>query len=133
MAQKTDMRLIGVVENMTVGDGLRLAAAASGSPSELGVPLLGTVPLDPRLREAARRGRAARLGRAGARPTARAIVEIAEAIDGARREAGRPGIVEKRCPLALLSAAAFFDLARTLLRALRPTLALAPAVPPSTE
>ena len=31
------------------------------SPTQLGVPLLGTVPLDPRLREARRRGRAARL------------------------------------------------------------------------
>src|SRR5438067_4402898 len=49
MAQKTGMRLIGVVENMTgevfgSGGGERLAA-------ELGVPLLGCVPLDPWLRE----------------------------------------------------------------------------------
>ena len=49
MAQKTGMRLIGVVENMTgevfgSGGGDRLAA-------ELGVPLLGRVPLDPLLRE----------------------------------------------------------------------------------
>ncbi|HZQ15702.1 MAG TPA: Mrp/NBP35 family ATP-binding protein [Gaiellaceae bacterium] len=48
MAQKTGMRVVGVVENMTSeifgsGGGARLAAA-------LGVPLLGTVPLDPRLR-----------------------------------------------------------------------------------
>src|SRR5919206_4617447 len=49
MAQKTNMRLIGVVENMTSeifgsGGGERLAA-------DLGVQLLGTVPLDARLRE----------------------------------------------------------------------------------
>ncbi len=49
MAQKTGMRLIGVVENMTgevfgSGGGERLA-------EELGVPVLGSVPLDPLLRE----------------------------------------------------------------------------------
>src|SRR5204863_2468698 len=49
MAQKTNMRLIGVVENMTSdvfgsGGGERLA-------EQLGVPLLGQVPLDMRLRE----------------------------------------------------------------------------------
>jgi ATP-binding protein involved in chromosome partitioning len=49
MAQKTGMRLVGVVENMTgdvfgTGGGERLA-------SELGIPLLGRVPLDPVLRE----------------------------------------------------------------------------------
>jgi ATP-binding protein involved in chromosome partitioning len=50
MAQKTSMRLVGVVENMSgdvfgSGGGDRLA-------EELGVPLLGRIPLDPRLREA---------------------------------------------------------------------------------
>ncbi|MFL6016366.1 MAG: Mrp/NBP35 family ATP-binding protein [Gaiellaceae bacterium] len=50
MAQKTNMRLLGVVENMSgdvfgSGGGERLAL-------ELGVPMLGTIPLDPRLREA---------------------------------------------------------------------------------
>jgi ATP-binding protein involved in chromosome partitioning len=49
MAQKTGMRLIGVVENMTgeifgSGGGERLA-------EELGVPVVGSVPLDPLLRE----------------------------------------------------------------------------------
>jgi ATP-binding protein involved in chromosome partitioning len=49
MAQKTGMRLVGVVENMTgdvfgSGGGERLA-------TELGIPLLGRVPLDPLLRE----------------------------------------------------------------------------------
>ena len=54
MAQKTGLRVVGVVENMTSevfgsGGGERLA-------TELGVPLLGNVPLDARLREAADRG-----------------------------------------------------------------------------
>src|SRR5213595_2083704 len=49
MAQKTGMRLVGVVENMAgdvfgTGGGERLA-------DELGIPLLGKVPLDPLLRE----------------------------------------------------------------------------------
>jgi ATP-binding protein involved in chromosome partitioning len=49
MAQKTGMRLVGVVENMTgdvfgSGGGERLA-------EELGIPLLGRVSLDPLLRE----------------------------------------------------------------------------------
>jgi ATP-binding protein involved in chromosome partitioning len=54
MAQKTSMRVVGVIENMSgeifgSGGGQRLA-------DELGVPLLGTVPLDPRLREGGDRG-----------------------------------------------------------------------------
>src|SRR2546421_7293171 len=49
MARKTNMRLLGVVENMTgeifgAGGGAELA-------TQLGVPLLGTVQLDPLLRE----------------------------------------------------------------------------------
>jgi ATP-binding protein involved in chromosome partitioning len=49
MAQKTSMRLVGVVENMSgdvfgSGGGRRLA-------DELGIDLLGTVPLDPLVRE----------------------------------------------------------------------------------
>src|SRR3712207_3516785 len=50
MAQKTGMRLLGVIENMSgdvfgAGGGERLAA-------EIDAPLLGSIPLDPRLREA---------------------------------------------------------------------------------
>ena len=49
MAQKTGMRLVGVVENMSgdvfgSGGGERLA-------KELSIPLLGRVPLDPIVRE----------------------------------------------------------------------------------
>jgi ATP-binding protein involved in chromosome partitioning len=54
MAQKTNMRVVGVVENMTSdvfgsGGGVQLAHA-------IGTRLLGSVPLDPRLREAGDRG-----------------------------------------------------------------------------
>ena len=54
MAQKTNMRLIGVIENMTSevfgsGGGERLAG-------QIGIPLLGQVPLDARLRECGDRG-----------------------------------------------------------------------------
>jgi ATP-binding protein involved in chromosome partitioning len=55
MAQKTSMRLVGVVENMSgdvfgSGGGAQLA-------HELEVPLLGTIPLDSKLREAGDEGR----------------------------------------------------------------------------
>jgi ATP-binding protein involved in chromosome partitioning len=73
MAQKTGMRVVGVVENMTSevfgsGGGERLA-------TELGVPLLGTVPLDARLRESADRGEPF---------VTPEIAEIAAAIDASR-------------------------------------------------
>jgi ATP-binding protein involved in chromosome partitioning len=81
MARKTGMQLLGVVENMTsdvfgTGGGERLAA-------ELGVPLLGTVPLDARLREAADEGTPLVLSDPDSEP-ARAITEIAERLDKAR-------------------------------------------------
>jgi ATP-binding protein involved in chromosome partitioning len=84
MARKTNMRLIGVVENMSgevfgTGGGEELAAA-------LDVPLLGTVPLDPALREQGDRGVPVVAGDPEA-VSARAIVAIAAAIDG-HREAG---------------------------------------------
>jgi ATP-binding protein involved in chromosome partitioning len=84
MARKTNMRLLGVVENMTgdvFGSGGGEALAA-----QLDVPLLGTVPLDPLLREQGDLGEPA----VSSRPDsagAEAIAAIARAID-ARREAG---------------------------------------------
>ena len=92
MARKTNMRLLGVVENMSgdvfgIGGGEELAA-------QLDIPLLGTVPLDPALREQGDLGVPVVSGDPDA-PSARAIVAIAETID-ARREAG--GIV-KALPL----------------------------------
>ena len=60
MAIETGMRLLGVVENMSylVGTGQELFGSGGGEAlaEELGVPLLGKVPLDPRLRECGERG-----------------------------------------------------------------------------
>jgi ATP-binding protein involved in chromosome partitioning len=57
MAHKTGMRLVGAVENMSwlVGSGDELFGSGGGEAlaEEIGVPLLGRVPLDPRLRECA--------------------------------------------------------------------------------
>ena len=84
MARKTNMRLLGVVENMTgeiFGSGGGEALAA-----QLDVPLLGQVPLDPLLREQGDAG----VPIVASHPdseSAQVIVRIAEAID-ARREAG---------------------------------------------
>jgi ATP-binding protein involved in chromosome partitioning len=84
MARKTNMRLLGVVENMSgevfgSGGGGELAA-------QLDVPLLGTVPLDPLLREQGDLGEPLVAAQPDA-PTAQAIIAIAETIDS-RREAG---------------------------------------------
>ena len=81
MAAKTGMRLVGVVENMTseifgAGGGAHLA-------DELGVPFLGSVPLDVSMREA---------GDAGVplvvhdpdSPAARAVAELARTVDASR-------------------------------------------------
>jgi ATP-binding protein involved in chromosome partitioning len=84
MARKTNMRLLGVIENMSgdvfgTGGGDELAAT-------LDVAMLGSVPLDPLLREQGDLGEPI----VSAHPeseTAQAIVEIAETI-AARREAG---------------------------------------------
>ena len=94
MAQKTNMRLLGVVENMTSevfgsGGGARLAADA-------GVPLLGTVPLDSALREAGDRGEPLVWSDPNA-TASRAIMDIAEAVLATERERGI-GIV-KELPL----------------------------------
>src|SRR6266700_107463 len=85
MAQKTNMRLLGVIENMTSevfgeGGGARLA-------NELGVPLLGRVPLDARLRECGDEGEPLVFADPDS-PTAQTIVSIAEAIAETRREQG---------------------------------------------
>ena len=90
MAQKTNMRLIGAIENMT-GDIFGRGGGAALA-EELGVPLLGEIPLDPRLREQGDLGTPL-VSADPSSPTARAIVELAEAIDGTRREEG-VGIVK---------------------------------------
>ncbi len=78
MAQKTSMKLLGVIENMTSevfgsGGGVELA-------SNLDVPLLGQVPLDARLREAGDAGQPLVLRDPDAE-SARAITAIAAEID----------------------------------------------------
>ncbi len=93
MAQKTNMRLLGVVENMSgdvfgTGGGEELAG-------DLGVPLLGTVPLDPVLREQGDAG----VPVVSARPdaeSARAIAAVAQEIEALRRE---PTGIVKALPL----------------------------------
>lgn len=96
MAQKTNMRLLGVVENMTgevfgSGGGERLAA-------ELGIPLLGSVPLDPRLREQGDLGEPLVRADPGSE-TALELSRIAEAVLALERERGI-GIVK---PLPVIS------------------------------
>jgi ATP-binding protein involved in chromosome partitioning len=85
MAQKTNMRVIGVIENMTSevfgsGGGAELAGA-------LGVPLLGQVPLDAALREAGDVGEPV-LAAFPDSAVAAAIRGVAEAILRTRREEG---------------------------------------------
>jgi ATP-binding protein involved in chromosome partitioning len=61
MAQKTGMRIVGVVENMSwlVGTGQELFGAGGGEAlaAQIDAPLVAQIPLDPALREAADEGR----------------------------------------------------------------------------
>ena len=92
MARKTNMRLLGVIENMS-GDVFG-SGGGEALATQLDVPLLGTIPLDPLLREQGDLGAPLVAVHPDA-PTARAIAEIAESID-ARRE---PGSIVKALPL----------------------------------
>ena len=97
MAQKTSMRLVGVVENMTggvFGSGGGLALA-----NELGVDLLGSIPLDGALREAGDEGRPVVLTRPDSE-SARAIVEVARRVAAMQRERGLGQVVR---PLPVVS------------------------------
>jgi ATP-binding protein involved in chromosome partitioning len=81
MAQKTRMRVVGVIENMTSevfgsGGGERLAA-------ELGVPMLGRVPLDPSVRASSDAGVPLVVSDPDSEP-AQAIFELARLIDESR-------------------------------------------------
>jgi ATP-binding protein involved in chromosome partitioning len=88
MAQKTGMRLVGAVENMTylVGSGEELFGAGGGEAlaEEIGVPLLGKIPLDPRLRECADEGEPLVTADPESE-TSRALRELAAAVTAARR------------------------------------------------
>ena len=92
MAQKTGQKLLGVVENMT-GDTFGSGGGAQLA-EELGVALLGTVPLDTALREAGDAGAPVVESDPGSE-AARAITAIAEAV-----VAARPAAIRK--PLTVL-------------------------------
>jgi ATP-binding protein involved in chromosome partitioning len=91
MARKTNLRLIGVIENMSYLTGSGEAIFGSGGGAELAtelqVPLLGQVPLEPGLREAADRGEPIVTADPGAEASA-AILAIAGRILQTRRELG---------------------------------------------
>jgi len=94
MAKKTNMRLLGVVENMSgdvfgSGGGQELA-------DELGIPLLGTVPLDPALREQGDLGEPVVRARPDA-AAAQSILAVAQAVEELRREPA--GGIIKALPL----------------------------------
>jgi len=93
MAEKTGMRISGVVENMSwlVGTGQELFGSGGGQllADQVGVPLLAKVPLDPVLREAADAGQPV-LERAPDSEAAAAIMALAE-----RVQAVRPGQIRK--------------------------------------
>jgi len=100
MAQKTGMRLIGALENMShlVGTGEELFGSGGGDElaRAIDAPLLGRIPLDPRLREQADLGEPL----VWAEPeneTAHSIYAAAVAISEAARE---PGTVKRPLPLA---------------------------------
>ena len=106
MARKTNMRLLGVVENMaylTREDGSREHLFGSGGGESLAreveAPLLARIPFDARLGSLADEGEPIVLAEPEA-DVSRAIVGLAEAIVAARREQG-VGIVK---PLPLVSA-----------------------------
>ncbi|MEZ5100533.1 MAG: Mrp/NBP35 family ATP-binding protein [Thermoleophilia bacterium] len=101
MARKVNMRILGVIENMSylVDSGLEVFGSGGGEAlaREVETRLLGQVPLDPRLREQADRGEPIVLAEPEAE-VSRAIRAIADEIHRIGREQGR-GIV-KTLPLA---------------------------------
>ncbi len=88
MAEKVGMRIVGVAENMSylVGTGQEIFGSGGGQrlADEIGVPLLGSVPLDPALREAGDAGMPILEAAPDAEATA-AIVALAERIQRTRR------------------------------------------------
>jgi ATP-binding protein involved in chromosome partitioning len=100
MARKTNMRLIGVVENMSrlVGSGEELFGSGGGDAlaEEVEAPLLGRIPFDPRLAAYADEGEPIVLAEPDAE-VSRAIVSLARTISETKREQG-VGIV-KSLPL----------------------------------
>jgi ATP-binding protein involved in chromosome partitioning len=103
MARKTNMRLLGVVENLSfqVGTGDELFGSGGGDAlaEEVGAPILGRIPFDPKLAAYADEGEPIVLAEPEAE-VSQAIMALAEAIAATKREQG-VGIVK---PLPLLSA-----------------------------
>jgi ATP-binding protein involved in chromosome partitioning len=103
MARKTNMRLLGVVENMSfrVGTGEELFGSGGGNAlaDEVETELLGRIPFDPRLAALADEGEPIVLAEPEAE-VSEAIMSLAEAIAATKREQG-VGIVK---PLPLVSA-----------------------------
>jgi len=95
MAEKVGMRIAGVVENMSylVGTGQELFGSGGGQQlaDEVGAKLLGRIPLDPALREAADAGVPLREVNADAE-AAVAIEELASRIRAARPAAIRKAL-----------------------------------------
>ena len=93
MAQKTGMRVVGVVENMSwlVGTGQELFGAGGGEAlaAEIDAPLLARIPFDPALREASDAGRPVLEADPDAEVSA-AIRALAEEV-----VARRPGAIRK--------------------------------------
>ena len=93
MAKRTGMRVTGVVENMSwlVGTGQELFGAGGGQAlaDEIEAPLLGRVPFDPVLREAADAG----VPVVESHPDSEAAVAVLELADAVR--AKRPGGIRK--------------------------------------
>jgi ATP-binding protein involved in chromosome partitioning len=102
MARKTNMRLLGVVENMAymTGTGEELFGSGGGEAlaAEIEAPLLARIPFDPRLAARADEGEPIVLTEPETE-VAQAIVDLARAVDEAKREQG-VGIVK---PLPLVS------------------------------
>jgi ATP-binding protein involved in chromosome partitioning len=103
MARKTNMRLLGVVENMSylAGSGDELFGSGGGEAlsREVEAPLLGRIPFDPRLGARSDQGEAIVETDADTE-VSQAIVALAEVIASTKREQG-VGIVK---PLPLVSA-----------------------------
>jgi len=93
MAQKTNMRLVGAIENMSylIGTGEEIFGSGGGQQlaDELDIPLLGRVPLDPALREAADQGEPL-VWTQPKSETSQSITGIAESVVGAHRPTFKP-------------------------------------------
>jgi ATP-binding protein involved in chromosome partitioning len=103
MARKTNMRLLGVIENMSfrAGTGEELFGSGGGDAlaAEVETELLARIPFEPRLAALADEGEPIVLAEPDAE-VSRAIMGLAEAIAATKREQG-VGIVK---PLPLVSA-----------------------------